>query len=48
MVKYDPYHHQGTILLGSEVDNFSEILIKTSNATDIQKIESPRIDDPII
>ena len=41
------------ILLGSEVDKLSEILIKTSNAmeyikSDIQNIEAPIIDDPII
>ena len=40
-------------LLGSEVDNFMKFLIKTSNAiefieSDIQNIEAPRIDDPII
>ena len=41
------------ILLGSEVDKVFKILIKTSNASeyiksDIQNIETPRIDDPII
>ena len=41
------------VLLGSEVDKPSKILIKTSNAVeyielDIQDIEAPRTDDPII
>ena len=40
-------------LLGSDVDKLSKILIKTSNAaefieSDIQNIEAPRTDDPII
>ena len=40
-------------LLGSMVDKISEILIKTSNVaeyieSDIQNIEAPRTDDPII
>ena len=40
-------------MMGSKVDNFLKILIKTSNATefiesDIQNIEAPRTDDPII
>ena len=40
-------------LLGFEVDKPFKILIKTSNATeyielDIQNIEAPRTDDPII
>ena len=39
--------------MGSEVDNFPKFCIKKSNAvefikSDIQNIESPRIDDPII
>ena len=40
-------------LLGSKVDKPSEISIKISNSveyieSDIQNIEAPRIDDPII
>ena len=40
-------------MLGSEVDNFIKILIKTSNAaenikSDIQNTKPPRTDDPII
>ena len=40
-------------MLGSETDKPSKILIKTSNAvksieSDIQNIETPRLDDPII
>ena len=40
-------------MLGSEVDKSFEILIKTSNAveyieSDIQTIEAPRTDDPIV
>ena len=40
-------------LLGSKVDKLSEILIKTSNASeyiesDIQNIEAPRIYDSIV
>ena len=39
--------------MGFEVDKLFKILIKTLNATeyiesDIQNIETPRIDDPII
>ena len=42
-----------TSLLGSKVDKLSNIFIKTSNAmeyieSDIQNIEAPRVDDPII
>ena len=41
------------LFLGSEVDRRSEFSIKTSNTmkymkSDIQNIEAPRIDDPII
>ena len=41
------------MVLGYEVDKNFEILIKTLNAaelieSDIQNIEAPRIDDPII
>ena len=44
---------EGGKVLGCEVDKLYEILIKTSNATkyiesDIQKIEAPRTDNPII
>ena len=40
-------------MLGSEVDKPSKILIKTLNAakyieSDIQNIEAPKTDDPII
>ena len=43
----------GWRLLGSQVDKPSKFLIKTSNAreylkSDIQNIEAPIIDDPII
>ena len=42
-----------SLLLGFEVDNFMKFFIKTSNAvefieSDIQIIEAPRIDDPIV
>ena len=47
-VKFEYWH-----MLGSEVNKLFKILIKTSNAakfieSDIQNIEAPRIDDPII
>ena len=40
-------------MLGFEIDNFMKFFIKTSNTTefiesDIQNIEAPRTDDPII
>ena len=43
----------GSPTLGSEVDKVFKILIKTSNVMeyvklDIQNIETPRIDDPMI
>ena len=45
------FHHIS--LLNSEVDKPYDVFIKTSNAAeyielDIQKIEAPRIDDPLI
>ena len=45
--------HDTFLLLGSEVDKSYKILIKTSNVTEhiesnIQIIEAPRTDDPII
>ena len=45
--------HLKKIMMGSKVDKSSKILIKTSNVVeyielDVQNIEAPRTDDPII